>query len=125
MTKNIFIKSMLRQRVRSGLLVLLIATASFAFVLRAVEFTVIRGQIAHISGFFQSVGILTHRDGTVADVSPAIDIIASSPYVAFYDRRRGFEGTLVDMPNAYIEGSRYWWASIAYRYWQHSFALQE
>ena len=123
--KNIFIKSMLRQPVRSLLLVLLIATASFAFVLRAVEYTVISSQISQISGFFQSVGTLSHRDGITADVSPAIEIIAQSPYVSFYDRRRGFEGTLTDMYNAYIEGSRYWFASFGYRYMRHDFEMQE
>jgi len=123
--KNIFIKSMLRQPVRSALLILLIATASFAFVLRAVEYTIINNQISQISGFFQSVGVLSHRDGITADVSPAIDVIAQSPYVSFYDRRRGFEGTLDNMYNAYIEGSRYWFASVAYRYFQHDFEMQD
>ena len=123
--KNIFIKSMLRQPVRSALLIILIATVSFAFVLRTVEYTIVSNQISQISGFFQSVGILSHRDGITADVSPAIDIIAQSPYVAFYDRRRGFEGTLDNMYNAYIEGSRYWFASFAYRYFQQDFEMRE
>jgi len=125
MTKNIFIKSMLRQRMRSALLVLLIATASFAFVVRVVEYIVISNQISHISGFFRSVGVITHRDGVTADVAPAVDIIAQSPYVPTYDRRRGFEGTLEGMYNAYIEGSRYWFASYAYRHFPDYFGVRE
>jgi len=107
---------MLRQPIRSMLLVLLIATASFAFVVRAVEYGVVSDRISEISDFFHNVGTLTHRDGITADVSEAAQWIAQSPYVSFYDRRRGFEGTLTDMHNAYIEGSRYWTASWAYRY---------
>jgi len=107
------------------LLVLLIATASFAFVLRAVEFVVVRNQIAEITGFFESIGILSHRDGTTADIYPAIELIANSPHVAFYDKRRGFEGTLVDMPNAYVIGSRYWRASWLMRYFAGHFDIRE
>jgi len=105
---------MLRQPVRTLLLMLLIATASFTFVMRAVEYTVVRDRISEISELFQNTGILTHRDGITADVSEAMAVIAENPYVGFYDRRRGFEGTLADMPNAYIEGSRYWRAMSAY-----------
>ena len=116
MSKNIFIKSMLRQPVRSFLLVLLIATASFAFVLRAVEYIVIRNQISAMTGFFQGIGVLSHRQGVAVDVSQAIEIVAESPYVSFYDIRRGFEGTLDGMFNAYIDGSRYWRANWFYNY---------
>jgi len=123
--KNVFIKSMLRQRVRSILLLLLIATASFAFVARAVEYIVISDRILEISKHFQNVGVLSHRDGITADASGVIEYIADSPYVAFYDRRRGFEGTLTDMRNAYIEGSRYWRASWVYRYHRNDFELRE
>jgi len=116
MQKNIYIKSMLRQPFRSLLMVLLIATASFTFVVRAVEFIIVRDRIAEMSAFFHTVGFLSHRDEYVADVSQAIEVIAQSPYVSSYDRRRGFEGVLVDMQNAYIEGSRYWRASTFYNH---------
>ena len=108
---NIYLKSMFRQPVRSFLLMLLIASASFAFVVRAVEYIVIHDRITEISGFFQNIGELTHREGATADVSQAIEFIADSPYIQFYDRRRGFEGNLVGMHNAFIEGSRLWRAS--------------
>jgi len=116
---------MLRQPIRSLLLALLIATASFAFVVRAVEYMVVSDRIAEISDFFQNVGTLTHRDGITADASEAARFIADNPYVAFYDSRRGFEGTLVDMHNAYIEGSRYWTASWAYRYYREALSSRE
>jgi len=115
MRKNVFLKATLRQPMRLLLLVLLIATVSFGFVARTVEYVVVRGRILEISQLFTNVGILNHRDGIIADVSEAAKIIENSPYVSFMDKRRGFEGTLVDMPNAYIEGSRYWRASNYYR----------
>jgi len=60
-----------------------------------------------MSSLFQTVGTLSHREGIAVDASAAVDIITSNPLVGFYDIRRGFEGNLVDMQNAYIEGSRY------------------
>ena len=112
--KNVFIKSMLRQPVRSMLLLLLITAASFAFVVRSVEYIVVRNRIADISEFFTSVGFLSHRDGITADVSEAIEFLAENPYVSLHDRRRGFEGTLVGLHNACIHGSRYWHSSRYY-----------
>ena len=125
MRKNIYITSMMRQPVRTMLLMLLIATASFTFVMRATEYIVVRNQISEMSVFFQSVGVLSHREGITADVSPAMNLIAESPFVASYQRQRGFEGTLLDMPNAYIEGSRYWRASWVYRYQVEDFFARE
>jgi len=125
MRKNIFIKSMLRQPVRTLLLVILIATTSFAFTLRAVEFVVMRQQISQMTKFFQSVGVLSHREGTAADISAAIEIVANSPYVSFYDRRRGFEGTLVDMHNAYMSGSFYWIANYYYNNFRDEYSAIE
>jgi len=116
---------MLRQPIRSMLLVLLIATASFAFVVRVVEYMVVRDRIIEIADFFHNVGVLSHRDGITADVSSLIEYIANSPYVARYDRRRGFEGNLIDMRNAHIDGSHYWQSSWAYRYAPYEFFLRE
>jgi len=107
------------------LLVLLVATASFAFVVRFVEYIIVRDQVSSVSDFFQTVGFLSHQEGNTADISEAIEYIAQNPYVAFYDRRRGFEGNLVGMSNAYIEGSRYWRASFAYRYLRYEHAAIE
>ena len=123
MKNNVIIKSMLRQPMRTALLSLIIAIASFMFVLRAMEFIVVRGRISVISQLFQtqSVGILTHRDGPQVDISQAIELISQNPYVAFYDRRRGFEGNLIGMQNAYSFGSRYWMSSLFYNNARYEF----
>jgi len=116
---------MFRQPLHTLLLVLLIAAASFGLVTRSVEYIAIRDRIHLISGFFHNVGVLSHRDGITADASEAIAYLANHPDVVFYDRRRGFEGTLVDMHNFYVEGSLYWLASWAYRYFPDLFDASE
>jgi len=116
---------MFRQPLYTLLLMLLIAAASFGLVTRSVEYIAIRDRIHSISGFFHNVGILSHRDGITADVSEAMAYLANHPDVAFYDRRRGFEGTLTDMLNVYVEGSLYWLASWAYRYFPDEFEVSE
>jgi len=113
MQKNVFIKSMLRQPVRSLLLILLIGVASFAFVVRAVEYVVVRRQIQEIASFYNSIGVLHHVDGNIAaDISAAAELISSSPYVVFEDKRRGFEAILSDIHNPIILGEYAWFMLI-------------
>ena len=61
MRKNIFTKSMLRQPMRTALLVALVAASAFAFIMHAVEYIVVKGQIAEISKYYRAVGYL-HGD---------------------------------------------------------------
>ncbi|MCL2416118.1 MAG: hypothetical protein FWD01_04815, partial [Defluviitaleaceae bacterium] len=107
MRKNVFIKSILRQPTRSLLLILLIGLASFAFVLRTVEYVVVRNQIIEISGFYRSIGFL-YADTVFGDISQAAEIIRESPHVEFIDQRRTFEGILRDFRNPDFEGMRLW-----------------
>ena len=104
MNKNVFAKSILRQRVRSLLLLLLIGLAAFVFVLRTVEYIVVRNQINEIAGFYRSVGILFANE-PFGDVSAAVDIIEGSPAVSFVDYRRIAEGILQDFRNGDIDGA--------------------
>jgi len=116
---------MMRQPLRTLLLVLLIVAASFSLVIRAVEYIAVRDQIDKISDFFSGVGTLSHRDGITVDVSEAIAYLSNNRYIGFYDRRRGFEGTLQNMNNAYIQGSLYWRASWVNRYLSDTFEGRE
>ena len=106
MRNNIFIKSMLRQRVRTAILVLLIAAAAFAFVMRAVEYFIVTEQLKTIAGFYRSIGFLQLDGGEHAyyNVITGADAIKDSEYIAFEDRRRGAEGTVAGMFNSNIEG---------------------
>jgi len=103
MRKNIFIKSMLRQPLRTGLLVLLVAIASFAFVLRTVEYIVVREQIHELSQLYRSVGFVRSQNFW-SDVSRASTIISDSPQVGLIDRRIGLEGVLHELFSADVTG---------------------
>jgi len=59
MKRNVFIQSVLRQPVRTLLLALLVGVAAFAFVARATEFIVVRGEIDRIEATYRSVGVLS------------------------------------------------------------------
>ncbi|MCL2405578.1 MAG: hypothetical protein FWC92_08535 [Defluviitaleaceae bacterium] len=93
MRKNIYTKSMIRQPMRTLLLFLLITLASFAFVLRAVEFLSVNRHIQAIAANYRSIGFLI-ADSELADVSAGADILANSDFIAFEDRRRQLEGIL-------------------------------
>jgi hypothetical protein len=99
--KNIFIKSIYRQPIRIFILTLLIGIATFAAVLRATEFVIVRNEINRIEGFYRGVGSLVYPLSERA--APMIlnfddlawyDIVAGSPYVEFADRRRIITGYL-------------------------------
>ena len=93
MIKNVFIKSILRQPVRSLLLFLLIGIASFAFIMRTVEYIVIHRHIHEIGRNYRAVGFLRAED-ELADITDAADFLANSPFMGYEDRRRRFEGVL-------------------------------
>ena len=106
---NIFIRSALRQKLWTATIIVLIAVASFVFVMRIVEFVVVTNQINELSRFYRSVGFLQRRGGEpgeplLYDVFVGAEIIRSSPFIDFEDRRRGFGGVLRGMMNANVIG---------------------
>jgi len=101
--KNVFAGSILRQPLRSALLFLMIALAAFVFMLRIVEYVVVRNQIMEIAGFYRPVGFL-HAEGIFGDVSEGLVILENSPNVDFIDYRRTAEGVLSYMRNADFGG---------------------
>ena len=104
--KNIFIKSILRQPLRTMLLILLIAVTSFSFVMRGAEYIIINERVNEVSGFFRAVGQLNYTGSSWyhADVGQAAEVVSESSYVAFSDRRRTVEAILMDMPNTNVDG---------------------
>ncbi|MCL2573064.1 MAG: ABC transporter permease [Defluviitaleaceae bacterium] len=98
--RNICLKSMLRQRLRTLLLVLLIAAASFAFVLRTVEYIVVHDQIMEMSETYQTIGFIEPVEGgNHTNIAHVADILYTSEHVMFEDRRMTFEGVLQGMNN--------------------------
>ena len=103
MRKNVFIKSSLRQPLRSFLLFLLVGLASFAFVLRFVEMTAVDRHIHTIAAHYRSIGFL-QGSTDFFDVSVGAVVLSDSPHVAFEDRRRQVEGILHDHQSPDIVG---------------------
>jgi hypothetical protein len=100
--KNIFAKSMLRQPIRSLLIILLIAAAAFAFVVRAAEYSAIRnhflGADYHAVGFVDGVGPLD-------DISHIADFLSDSPHMGMEDRRHSAVGVLPFYSNDILGGT--------------------
>jgi len=103
MRRNVFLRSMRRSWLRSGMLFVLIGLAAFGFVLRAVEFMVVREQIMDAALFYRTSGHIRHpmRFG---DVSEGIFAIEHSPYLDLQDGRRAAQGFLQGMQNADVSG---------------------
>ena len=58
MKNNVFLKSTLRQPVKTALLVLVAALITFAFVSRASEYLLIRQETDRLSAFYRTAGTL-------------------------------------------------------------------
>jgi len=102
--QNIFVKSVLRQPLRSLVLLLLIAATAFAFVLRTTEFVVVRERIYEVAEFYSSTGFLHVRDEAYGNIAEAANILAASPMVGFEDIRRGAEAVMHGVENAQVGG---------------------
>ena len=107
MRKNVFIKSMLRQPLRTGLLFVLIALASFTFVARTAEFMIVRRQIDKTGAFYVTRGFISHPE-LLGDVSPGVDLLGGSGFIGFEDIQRGAEGFLQGMYNTNYGGMPLW-----------------
>jgi len=103
MKTNVFFKSVMRQPARTMLLALLMIVASFAFVVRVVEFVVVNDELQRIEGLYTSVSILAPLNpqniSQDFDVRDAMEIIAQSPYVSREDRRIFVQGVMEDRTN--------------------------
>ena len=58
MRQKVFLKSTLRQPVRTVFLLLLIGVISFAFATRAGEYLLIRQEVAEAGSYYRSIGTL-------------------------------------------------------------------
>ena len=111
MKSNPFLKSILRQPIRTLLMVLIIATATFALVARVTEYVIVSTEINRIEGLYRAIGNLVPispenvlRDH---DVTHAAEILANSPLVAFEDRRVFTQGILRDVMNVSSQDLRF------------------
>ena len=113
MRKNVFLKSTVRQLVRTILLAILIGIASFFFVSRVVEYQIVTTETERIGGHYRSIGFfapIVPTDET--DLTEVVDIISKSPYFAFGDHTRYVFASLSDMHNADIMNMGGYWMDI-------------
>ena len=103
MIKNVFIKSILRQPVRSLLLFTLIGIAAFAFVLRTVEYIAIHRHIHQVGRNYRAIGFVRGQTDN-EDITQAANLLAQSPFMGYEDRRRRFEGLLQDTYSPDVAG---------------------
>lgn len=101
MGKNAFWKSVLRRTGSLLLLLALLAAASFGFVLRAVEYLTVNGEIRRISENYRPIGTLSSDSG---DLTEAAELLEENSYVEFVDRNRYCPAILTDIYNADLDG---------------------
>ncbi|MCL2592332.1 MAG: hypothetical protein FWD82_03105 [Defluviitaleaceae bacterium] len=103
MRKNVFVKSMFRQIVKSILLMVIIAIVAFAFVLRATEYILVRNQIEGIANSYNTIGFLQGRH-SLDDISDGARAIGSSPHVRLEQQRRTAEGVMQGVLSGDVAG---------------------
>jgi len=103
MIKNIFIKSILRQKIRSLLLFTIIGIAAFAFVLRTVEYIVIHRHLNEVGRNYRAIGFLRGQTDNT-DITQAANLLANSPFMGYEDRQRRVQGILHDLYSPDVAG---------------------
>ena len=104
MRANVYLKSTLRQPVRTLFLLLLIAVISFAGIARALEYVIIQQETDRLGGYYRSIGQLSKTGAYTDDVAQGAELVAKSPYVNFEDRRRLCSGVLNGLYNSDVDG---------------------
>lgn len=101
MERRMFWKSALRRTVSLLLLLALIATASFGFVLRTLEYLTVNGEIERISKNYHPIGTLSVEGDEIAE---GIEVLKESPYLDFVDERRYCPAILSEVYNSDLDG---------------------
>ena len=104
MKKQVSLKASIRQPIRTLIFTLLVAVATFGFVARVVEFTILNNEINRLSQFYRTIGLLVPLDATTTNnVYHAANLIADSPFIEFDDRRVMVQGVMDGVLNATLE----------------------
>jgi len=129
MIKNVFLKSAIRRPVRNLMLALLVGVATFATVLRAAEYIIVRDEIVRVEGFYRSIGFLSTADPARRNFldfedTAWLNVVEQSAYVNTVDMRSLVTGEFEGIFNSenfrmlhsspYFEGSV--WHDIAKSY---------
>lgn len=105
--RDVYVKSTLRQPVRTVFIFLLIGFISFAFIARATEYMVVQNETTRLGKFCQSIGKLYPVDVKNKEtfyVNAAAEVLAKSGYLDFYDKQQTVSGVLNGMDNTDVFG---------------------
>lgn len=105
MRNRIYLKSTLRQPLRSVLFLLLVGLLSAAFTVRTVEYVLIQRETARLGAYYRAIGSLQRTSREDYNYAEGANLIANSKYVALEDRRRSCSGVLQGMYNGDVRGS--------------------
>ena len=113
MTRRLFLKFCARRPVLAFLLCAMVGLASFAFVARAAEYIVVRGELLRIEGLYRAIGMLSPLEFTDFtndhDVTRAAQLIVADQRVVVSDTRRFTTGVLDrHTPAAVYQGAGEW-----------------
>ena len=101
MNRNVPLISSLRQPFRSFLLLILFGLITFGFMTKAVVFFLVQRETEVLGGYYRSIGILENvKDPWFGDISAGIDLIETSPYLAYGDQREIVSGVMQSTYNA-------------------------
>jgi ABC-type antimicrobial peptide transport system permease subunit len=92
---NVFLKSTFRQPIRSFLLLVLFGLITFGFITKAVQFVLIQRETGVLGSYYRSIGTLENiEDPVLGDISAGVELISTSPYSAYGDRREIVSGVM-------------------------------
>ena len=115
MSKNVILKSILRQPIRNLLLCIIVAFSGFMVVSQFVEHVIIQYETERIGAFYRSIGyiepigrsavhVVVENDTIVSDVSLGAELISQSQWVDFEDRRVDYFASLNNIQNTMFWG---------------------
>ena len=106
MSQNIFLRATLRQPLRSIFLIALLGLIAFAFTGKTVEYLIVQRETARLGSYYRSIGSLQLTDNSQNwDVTGGADLIKTSAYLAYQDRRRMSSGVMAGLYNSDYDGS--------------------
>lgn len=85
MRNNVFLKSTLRQPVRTALLLAVVALITFAFVSRGAEYLLVKQETERLGEYYRSIGTVESIGGE-ARMKLALKYLQNSPYVKTADQ---------------------------------------
>ena len=101
MKNSVFLKSVLRQPVKTALLALVTALITFAFVSRASEYLLIRQETERLGSFYRTVGFLEPLSGDPwADTGPAAAWLEDHPLVQAVNTSHYVSAVMEEVCNA-------------------------